>query len=261
MRDKLVSFIRRYGDEALAGALTAEVLAEILLLEAGSAQLAFAAIAVALGLAAARRVRAPLLFLALMVALSVAGAALPEVYGTVQPLGVFVLLLLSVYSAAAHTGGRRTLVAGGLIIALYLIDLFGIDPVAINPDSIIFYALLFGAPWVAGRAIRQRHLNESELEREKARAAAAIVEERARIARELHDVVAHSISVMVLQARGGRRVLETDLTDARDAFGAIERTGQQALDEMRRLLRMLRRSDEEVALAPQPSLRELDRLV
>jgi signal transduction histidine kinase len=66
---------------------------------------------------------------------------------------------------------------------------------------------------------------------------------------------------MVVQARGGRRVLASEPAEAREAFAAIERTGHEALDEMRRLLGMLRRSDEEVALAPQPSLRELDRLV
>ncbi len=70
-------------------------------------------------------------------------------------------------------------------------------------------------------------------------------------------MVAHSISVMVLQARGGRRVLETEPADARD----IEQTGHQALEEMRRLLGMLRRSDGELALAPQPSLNQLGRLV
>ncbi len=74
-------------------------------------------------------------------------------------------------------------------------------------------------------------------------------------------MVAHSISVMVLQARGGRRVLETEPADARDAFAIIEQTGHQALEEMRRLLGMLRRSDGELALAPQPSLNQLGRLV
>jgi signal transduction histidine kinase len=241
--------------------LTAEVLAEILLLEeSGPAQLAFAAVAVAIGLAAARRVRAPLVLLALMVAISIEAAVLPA-HAAFHPLGLFVMLLLAVYSAAAHTSGGRMLVTGGLTIGLCFIDLVGLDPAGINLDGAIFYALLYGAPWVAGRAVRSRRLKERQLDDERARAAAAIAEERARIARELHDVVAHSISVMVLQARGGRRVLETDPADARDAFGTIERTGQQALDEMRRLLGMLRRSDEEIALAPQPSLRELDRLV
>ncbi len=131
----------------------------------------------------------------------------------------------------------------------------------ITADNVIFIALILGAPWVAGRAVRQRRLNDTELEQEKTRAAAAIVEERARIARELHDVVAHSISVMVLQARGGRRVLESDPADAREAFGVIESTGQQALDEMRRLVGMLRSGDESLPLAPQPSLKELGTLV
>jgi signal transduction histidine kinase len=94
-----------------------------------------------------------------------------------------------------------------------------------------------------------------------ARAAAAIVDERTQIARELHDVVAHSISVMVLQARGGRRVLDTEPADAHDAFAAIESTGQQALDEMRRLLGMLRTRDEALPFAPQPSLKHLGSLV
>ena len=74
-------------------------------------------------------------------------------------------------------------------------------------------------------------------------------------------MVAHAISVMVLQARGGRRVIESDPADAQDAFATIERTGQQALDEMRRMLGVLRSSDEALALAPQPSLKELGTLV
>ena len=174
--------------------------------------------------------------------------------------GLFAFLLLAAYSAAAHTSGRQTLVAGGMVVGMYVLYLAA-DPVGITADTVVFYALIVGAPWVAGRAVRQRRLNEGELEHEKARAAAAIAEERARIARELHDVVAHAISVMVLQARGGRRVIESDPADAQDAFATIERTGQQALDEMRRMLGVLRSSDEALVLAPQPSLKELGTLV
>jgi signal transduction histidine kinase len=114
---------------------------------------------------------------------------------------------------------------------------------------------------VIGRAIRHRRLREEKLEREKAEAEAAIAEERTRIARELHDVVAHAISVIVLQARGGRRLLATDPAEARQALDAIERTASQALAEMRRLLGLLRESDEQLALAPQPTLARLDDLV
>jgi signal transduction histidine kinase len=88
----------------------------------------------------------------------------------------------------------------------------------------------------------------------------AVAEERLRIARELHDVVAHAISVIVLQARGGRRSLAMDPDETRQALDTIEATGSEALAEMRRLLGMLRRDDEEIALAPQPSLRHLDSL-
>jgi signal transduction histidine kinase len=260
MGNALVGFIRRRGDEVLAAAITAAALVEIVLLdESAGARLAYAAGALALGAVAARRVRVPLLYLALMVWISVAAAALPKLGDTsVVTIGLFVLL--AVYSAAAHTSGRRTQLAGGLTVALYVADLAA-DSEGIYVEGVIFYALLFGSCWVAGRAVRRRRLSERRVEQEKAKAAAAIVEERARIARELHDVVAHSISVMLLQARGGRRVLEAEPADAREAFATIERTGHQALEEMRRLLGMLRATDEQLALAPQPSLKELDRLV
>jgi signal transduction histidine kinase len=259
MRDKIVSLIRRRGDELLAVALTSVVLLEVALREGSeSNRIASAALAVVLGAAAARRSRDPLPLLALMLAIAVAARAIPTL---AQPTnsGVFVFLLLAVYSAAAHTSGRRTLLAGGMTFGIFVpaLDLSG----GISADNVIFFALIFGAPWVAGRAVRQRRLNDRELEQERTRAAAAIVEERARIARELHDVVAHSISVMVIQARGGRRVLESDPADARDAFVVIERTGQQALDEMRRLVGMLRGGDESLPLAPQPSLKQLGTLV
>jgi signal transduction histidine kinase len=260
MQDHLVSFIRRRGDETLAAALTAGLLAEILV-RGGSTEFrpAAAALAIVLGLAAARRVRAPLLLLGLMLAISVAAALSGS--GDDEWFIPFILLLLAVYSAAAHTSGRKTLIAGAMTCALYVTDLVLIDPADVTAEGVVFYALLVGAPWVAGRAVRRRRLSEGLLKQEQAKAEAAITEERARIARELHDVVAHSISIMVLQARGGRRALQAEPDDARDAFAIIERTGRQALEEMRRLLGMLRRSDEELALAPQPSLKELDTLV
>ena len=258
-RDELVNVIRRHGDELLAAALTAIVLFEVALSEGSDwHRVGSAALAVALGVAAARRSRDPLPLLGLILAISVATLAMPTLAARTSS-GLFVYLLLAVYSAAAHTSGRRTLIAGGMAVGLYL----GIiaSSGGITADNLVFSSLLLGAPWAAGRAVRQRRLNDRELEIEKERASAAIVEERARIARELHDVVAHSISVMVLQARGGRRVLQSDPADAYDAFAVIETTGQQALDEMRRLVGMLRSSDEGLPLAPQPGLKELGPLV
>jgi signal transduction histidine kinase len=195
--------------------------------------------------------------LGLILIISVTSAALPQL-GATSTEAITFFLLLAVYSAAAHTSGRGALLAGAMTLGLYITDLtLG----SISPEVVVFLALLLGLPWVAGRAMRGWRLSERRLEQEKARTAAAIAEERARIARELHDVVAHSISVMVLQARGGRRVLQSEPADARQAFAIIERTGHQALEEMRRLLGMLRRSDEGLPLAPQPSLGDLGRLL
>ena len=97
-----------------------------------------------------------------------------------------------------------------------------------------------------------------ELEQE-ANARAAVAEERTRIARELHDVVAHNVSVIVIQSQAAQQSTERD-SDAGRALRSIEATGQEALTEMRRLLGLLRREDEELALAPQPTLRHLDHL-
>jgi signal transduction histidine kinase len=133
-----------------------------------------------------------------------------------------------------------------LTFALFLSVLIG-DPEEINISGTIFFALVFAGPWVVGRTIRR--LRERQLEQEKADAEEVIVEERARIARELHDVVAHAISVIVLQARGGRKLIDSEPEETRAALDAIERTASQALAEMRRMLELLREGDEQLALA------------
>jgi signal transduction histidine kinase len=259
MKAELAKLLRRRGDEALAAALTAFVLVQVTLSEGSELPRgAIAVLAVALGVAAARRSRDPLPLLGLVVAISVTTLLLPK-SGAPTNSVVFVYVVLAVYSAAAHTSGRRTLLAGAMTVGLYVTDV-AISQI-ITLDGLVFFGIVLGAPWFAGRAIRQRRLNDAALEQERTRASTAIVEERARIARELHDVVAHSISVMVLQARGGRRVLESEPADARGAFAVIESTGQQALDEMRRLVGMLRSGDETLPLAPQPGLEGINTLV
>jgi signal transduction histidine kinase len=259
MRDKLAGLVHEHGDLTLAATITAVALVQVSLLdESVAARLAAAAGFVALGVAAAQRVRMPLLLLGSLLVLSALGALLPKHLGDIEAVGLFILL--AIYSAAAHTSGRRTVIAAALTLVMGFTAM-ATDPDGINIAGVVFFGLVVGAPWVAGRAIRHRRLNEERLEQEKADAEAAIVEERTRIARELHDVVAHGISVMVLQARGGRRVIADDPGKARVAFDVIESTGHQALEEMRRLLGMLRASDEELALAPQPSLDQLDTLV
>jgi signal transduction histidine kinase len=91
-------------------------------------------------------------------------------------------------------------------------------------------------------------------------AAEAVAAERARIARDLHDVVAHSISIIVLQARGGRRMLAIDPAESRAAFDTVEQLGEHALTDMRHMLGLIR-SDGDADLTPQPSLRHLDALI
>ena len=89
----------------------------------------------------------------------------------------------------------------------------------------------------------------------------AVVDERRRIAREMHDLVAHSMSVMVVQAGGARRILDRDPARALEAATMIERTGREALAEMRHLLGVLNLPEARAALAPQPTLAELDELI
>jgi signal transduction histidine kinase len=135
--------------------------------------------------------------------------------------------------------------------------------------DLLFFVLMLGTPWATGVAIRRRRASEGRLERRavvlerdrEQRAREAVGEERSRIARELHDVVAHGVSVMTLQAQGGARILDSEPEEARRAFAAIEETGRRSLVEMRRLLGMLRSDDDELPLAPQASLAQLDALV
>lgn len=250
--------IGRHGDTALAAALVGLVIVQVWSLDAGvAAPAAATAGALALFVPLIRRRAMPVTLLALVVGLAVAGALLPRPVLDVEAVGL--ILLLAVYNAAAHTDGRRTQVAGALAVVLALGALVG-DPQGVYLGGVLFFGLLIGAPWVTGRVVRRRRLNEERLEGERDAAQAAVLEERARIARELHDVVAHAISVIVLQARGGRRMLAVDAEETRGALSVIEHTGGQALTEMRRLVGLLR-EDGPVALAPQPGLARLDGLV
>ena len=129
--------------------------------------------------------------------------------------------------------------------------------------------VVFGIAWIVGFGLGQK-LHEADeakeradrLEREREeQARLAVAEERARIARELHDIVGHSVSVMTVQAAGVRSLLKPEQEREREALLIIEQTGREALAEMRRMVDVLRRPEEAPALAPQPSLGHVDRLV
>ena len=257
----------RYGDALLAAAvIVLGLLQTILDNDLSGTEIALnCAVAVALGILLVFRRRIPLLLLALMLASALAEPLIGE-SGNGEFFGLFVLV--AVYTAAAHTDSRRMWLAGAMTAVMASVVTVN-DPEPLNIGGAIFFGLLFGVPWTVGRMVHDRRQREIALEEradalereQEQRARAAVAEERQRIARELHDVVAHAISVIVVQARGGRRLLDTEPAEARGAFDTIEGTGQQALGEMRRLLGLLRESEDQLALAPQPSLVRIDDLV
>jgi signal transduction histidine kinase len=135
--------------------------------------------------------------------------------------------------------------------------------------ELVFIPLEFVIAWVGGFAVRERSEQVAAAEiralmAERERDAAtriAVAEERARIARELHDIVAHAMSVMVLQVGAVRHKLPDELAEDREALDSVERAGRTALTEMRRLLGAMRNDGDEAELAPQPGLDGLDSLV
>lgn len=185
------------------------------------------------------------------------------------PFESFLAMLLCFYSLAAYGGERRDVLAGVTAgVVILAIDIPRLIA-GVNPGNIVPAWLFCVTIWFIGRTVRKGRLQAArlqdlaaklEIEREE-KARTAVAEERSRISRELHDVVAHSVSVMVVQAQAAQRLLEGEQPETRQALGSIETTGRQALTEMRRLLGILRRSDAELALTPQPSLRHLDALI
>jgi signal transduction histidine kinase len=179
----------------------------------------------------------------------------------------FAGVLLAVYSGAAYARSRRELHAGAAAMLVFLLALIVSSPTPVG-DFFFIGGIMFGV-WGAAVVVRSRQelatalaarTVELEHEREE-KARLAVAEERARIARELHDVVAHHVSVMVVQAGAERREVATERPQTAEVLETIEHTGRVALAETRRLLGMLRRSDDELALAPQPSLDGLETLV
>jgi signal transduction histidine kinase len=142
-------------------------------------------------------------------------------------------------------------------------------PGAHTAGDFIFLPLRFAVAWVAGYAVRVRseqaeaaEVRATRAERDREAAARiAVAEERSRIARELHDIVAHAVSVMVLQVGAVRHKLPAALAEASDALKGVERTGRTALAEMRHLLAAMRPDGDEAEFAPQPGLDGLDSLV
>ncbi len=185
-----------------------------------------------------------------------------------MPLGVSLFgFLASVPACLVAVAGiafakPRLQALAGLVVAYVVTALTALH----GPGSWLWGLFLVGGAWLAGRLLRSRSLMIAELEsarRELERtrdqqAMAAVTEERSRIARELHDVVAHSVSVMVVQAGAAERLLDQDRPRAVSALVSVQDTGRQALTELRRLLGVLRpEATSDSSLEPQPTLASL----
>jgi signal transduction histidine kinase len=207
----------------------------------------------------ALRRTAPLAAVALVVCatfLLVAGGDPPQLLAA----GITGLLLS--YTIAAELDGRPLVVAtAGIALAIVTRDV--VDP-ELNGFDIVIDLLVFAAPWAVGRVVRRRDRKVEHVARlAEDRTRDAIREERDRIARELHDVIAHGMSVMVIQADAARHELEPGEVVADAALAEIERTGRESLREMRRLLDLLRADDgpaSEADLMPQPGLAGVEAL-
>ena len=176
-------------------------------------------------------------------------------------------LTLLVYSSARYSGGHAWAAVAGPVALLLT---YPLHVPAFDASDYAFGAVLFGAAYGAGRLVRrlerQRLLLADALaaqsREQAARERALLLDERARIARELHDVVAHAVSVMVVQAGAARFALGTDEDEVRERLLSVEGTGRSAVEDLRRLLHLLRADDDTPQDAgPQPGLGQLDDLV
>ena len=183
------------------------------------------------------------------------------------PAGIYVAGLIAAFLLG--NVADAVLARVGLVVVLGSMATIIYNRPGHSAGELFFLPLLFGIAWLAGFALHTRaeeadaaeaRAVQAERERESA-ARIAVAEERSRIARELHDIVAHSVSVMVLQVGAVRHRLPDELADDREALRGVEGAGRAALAEMRRLLGAMREEGDEAELAPQPGLDNLQALV
>jgi signal transduction histidine kinase len=220
---------------------------------------------------------APVAYWLMAAALSFVDGVLIAFIGSLGVVGLAAAFLLGNLRDDKQAGIGLAIVLGCIVVVVSNI------PGPQSAGDLIFIPLRFVVAWVAGYALRERseqaeaaemRATLAEREREaaemratlaererEAAARVAVAEERTRIARELHDIVAHAMSVMVLQVGAVRHKLPRTLEEDRDALGRVEQAGRTALAEMRRLLGAMRSNGDGVELGPQPGLDALDSLV
>ena len=190
------------------------------------------------------------------------------------PGAVDLVLWMMFFAATRHGGPDRrrvwTVVGGSLLVVESVAVLGVLAPSEDLPfAALIGIVIIHGTAVLAGEALYQRSLYVQELEQRTAaleadletKSALAAVEERTRIAREMHDIIAHGMSAIVVQAAAGRRVAESDPAKAGKVFEDIEGISRESINEMRRMLGVLRNDSERAVLQPQPTFDEVDTLI
>jgi signal transduction histidine kinase len=270
-QSKINYLAREYWFELLIGGLLIAAMLELVLqydspgAPPTSIWLAVPAVAVLVGPLFARRFypfAAPAAYWILATGLSFVDGQLIPFMVSLFPVGMASAFLLGYQRDNRRAWAGLGIVLGGITTVVYNIP-------GVATAELFVIPIDFGISWAAGYALRERaqkaeaaetRAMRAEREREAA-ARLAVAEERARIARELHDVVAHAVSVMVLQVGAVRHQLPDAMADDRDALRGVERAGRTALTEMRRLLAAMRRDGEDVEFTPQPGLDALDALL
>jgi signal transduction histidine kinase len=267
-RNRISYVAREYWFELLIGALAVAAILDLIVSPgAPSTSLWFAIPAVAvlmLPLFTRRRFPfgAPAAYWLLAAALSfVDGVLIPSIE-SLFPVGLASAALLGNLRDARQAWTGLAIVLAGITTVVYNIPGHATAELILIPVD-------FGIAWAAGFALRMRgeqaeaaEVRATQAEREREAASrVAVAEERARIARELHDIVAHAVSVMVLQIGAVRHKLPQTLEEDKDALRGVEQAGRSALAEMRRLLGAMRQDGQELELTPQPGLDGLDSLL
>jgi signal transduction histidine kinase len=211
------------------------------------------------------RRRAPLAYACLTMGLAVLmTATLTDLTALVIPP---LLFIIAAYTVAAYEPQTRALI--GLAVCLVAVWALGAMTRHTSVSNYAFPTGILAVSWAVGRAVRARRRLDEELGRKAERIAAeresrellAVADERTRIARELHAVVAGSVSAMVVQTEAAQQLLDEDLDRADAAMAAVEEAGRETLSEMRRILGVLRRAGQAAELAPQPGVGQIHGLV
>ena len=206
---------------------------------------------------------APAIYWVLAPALTFFDGLLIPFIGSLGVVGLATAFLLGNLRSRVKAGVGLVFIVIGILVVI------GNIPGDQTASQFTFITLRFVVAWIAGYALRERaeqaeaaEMRAVHAERERESAArVAVAEERARIARELHDIVAHAVSVMVLQVGAVRHKLPDSSAEDRDALKGVERAGRTALAEMRRLLAAMRPDGDEAQFVPQPGLDGLNSLL